>query len=234
MEKKIVVAVDGHSSSGKSTMAKELARRHHYIFIDTGAMYRAVTLYALRHHMFSADGQLDSQALTDRLNEIHVGFTTDENGNSLVTLNGETVENEIRGLRVSNAVSPVSTIPEVRAAMVEQQREMGKARGVVMDGRDIGTVVFPDAELKFFVTASAEIRARRRFDELKAKGQEASYEDILDNVITRDRIDSSRATSPLRQAEDAILCDSSHMSVDEQNDWADAIFKAKIDEVNRD
>ncbi len=218
--KKITIAIDGHSSCGKSTMAKKLAREIGYIYVDTGAMYRAVTLYALRNNVFDKESNVDTEKLEGLLPEIEISFKRDEVTGAVNTyLNGECVENEIRTLEVSSRVSKIAAIPSVRAKLVEQQQRMGKDKGIVMDGRDIGTVVFPDAELKIFVTASAEIRAQRRFDELKAKGQECDYADILKNVEERDYIDSHRATSPLRKANDAILLDNSSLSIDEQQQW---------------
>ena len=216
---KIVVAIDGHSSCGKSTIAKAVAVRFGYIFIDSGAMYRAVTLFALRHQLIS-EGTVKEQELIDLLPEIQIDFRYNpEKQKSDTYLNGENVEEEIRQLTVSQNVSPVATIAEVRAAMVRLQQEMGKDKGIVMDGRDIGTVVFPDAELKLFVTASAEIRAQRRFDELTAKGEPVSYAEILQNVQERDRIDSTREASPLRKADDALVLDNSHMTREEQLVW---------------
>lgn len=218
--KKIVIAIDGHSSCGKSTMAKELARRIGYIYVDTGAMYRCATLYALRHNLFAEDGTVRVEALERELPNIHICFQLNpENGHADACLNGENVEREIRQMEVSSHVSPVAAVPAVREKLVALQREMGKAKGIVMDGRDIGTVVFPDAELKIFVTASAEIRARRRYDELRAKGTEANYEDVLRNVEERDYIDSHREVSPLRQASDAIVLDNSQMTLAEQDEW---------------
>ncbi|MBO4463309.1 MAG: (d)CMP kinase [Prevotella sp.] len=217
---KITIAIDGHSSCGKSTMAKELARRLGYIYVDTGAMYRSVTLYALRHGLIADDGSVDAAALEREMTNISVTFTlNEETGKPEACLNGENVEKEIRSLEVSNHVSPVAALPFVRTAMVAQQQLMGQGGGVVMDGRDIGTVVFPNAELKVFVTASAEVRAQRRFDELKEKGMPADFADILKNVQERDYIDSHREVSPLRQADDAILLDNSHMTIPEQNEW---------------
>ena len=218
--RKIIIAIDGFSSCGKSTMAKGLAKEIGYIYIDSGAMYRAVTLYCLNNGLFRADGSIDESELSKRMADIHISFHINEKDNRPHTyLNGKDVENEIRTLKVSSHVSPVATLGFVRKALVEQQKRMGKEKGIVMDGRDIGTAVFPDAELKIFVTASAEIRAQRRYDELKAKGENASYEEILKNVEERDRIDQSRAISPLKKAEDAILLDNSHMSIDEQSKW---------------
>ncbi len=218
--KKITIAIDGHSSCGKSTMAKDLARKIGYVYVDTGAMYRAVTLYALRNNMFDTDGGIKEDELKSRMGDISISFRLNTaTGRPDTYLNGENVEQEIRTMQVSNRVSPIAALPFVRQALVAQQQAMGKEKGVVMDGRDIGTVVFPDAELKVFVTASAEVRAQRRYDELKAKGMEADYNDILKNVQERDYIDSHRPTSPLRKADDAIELDNSNMTVDEQNDW---------------
>lgn len=218
--KKITIAIDGHSSCGKSTMAKDLAREVGYIYVDTGAMYRTVTLYCMRNNLFTADGEVDTAALQAAMPDINVSFQVNgETGRPDAYLNGECVEKVIRSIEVSSNVSKVAAIPFVREAMVEQQREMGKEKGVVMDGRDIGTTVFPDAELKIFVTASAEVRAQRRYDELQAKGMPADYDDILKNVQERDYIDSHRAVSPLRQADDAILLDNSNMTIPEQKEW---------------
>jgi cytidylate kinase len=218
--KKITIAIDGHSSCGKSTMAKDLARKVGYIYVDTGAMYRSVTLYALRHGLFNQDGSIRREDLRAAMPDIKISFQLNaETGRPDTYLNGERVEDQIRSLEVSNHVSPIATVDFVRSAMVAQQQQMGKDKGVVMDGRDIGTVVFPDAELKIFVTASAEVRAQRRFDELKQKGMPADYADILKNVVERDYIDSHREVSPLRKAEDALELDNSHMTIDEQNQW---------------
>jgi len=218
--KKITIAIDGHSSCGKSTMAKDLARRLGYIYVDTGAMYRAVTLYALRHGLFREDGTIKTEELESRMSEIHITFSLNsETGRPDTFLNGECVEQLIRSLEVSNHVSPIATLPFVRTAMVAQQQQMGRDKGIVMDGRDIGTVVFPDAELKIFVTASAEVRAQRRFKELQEKGMPADFDEILKNVQERDYIDSHREVSPLRQADDALLLDNSYMTIDEQNAW---------------
>lgn len=198
-------------------MAKSLARRLGYTYIDTGAMYRGVTLFSLRNGLWDeAAGRPQVGALVDRLHEISLCFQNVGGGNHLI-LNGEDIEAEIRGMAVSNKVSPISAIPEVRAFLVRQQQEMAAAKGVVMDGRDIGTVVLPDAELKVFVTASPEVRARRRYDELRAQGKEVSYDEVYDNVTTRDRIDSTREASPLRQADDAILLDNSTLTREEQD-----------------
>ncbi|MBO4444079.1 MAG: (d)CMP kinase [Bacteroidaceae bacterium] len=218
--KKIIIAIDGHSSCGKSTMAKDLASKIGYTYIDTGAMYRAVTYYGLTHDMFEEDGTIRLEQLEAAMDDIHISFVFNEETRRPDTyLNGEYIEDKIRGMEVSAHVSPIATVGFVRTAMVAQQQEMGKQKGIVMDGRDIGTVVFPEAELKVFVTASAEVRAQRRYDELKGKGQEASFEEILENVKERDRIDSSREISPLRQADDAILLDNSNLTIPEQNEW---------------
>jgi cytidylate kinase len=218
--KKITIAIDGHSSCGKSTMAKDLAREIGYVYVDTGAMYRSVTLYALRRGLFNADGSVKTEELEAEMPNIQISFQFNpETGRPDTYLNGEYVEKEIRSLEVSSHVSPIAAIGFVRRALVAQQQQMGKDKGVVMDGRDIGTVVFPDAELKIFVTASASVRAQRRYDELKAKGMAADYEDILKNVEERDYIDSHREESPLRQADDAILLDNSEMTIPEQKEW---------------
>jgi cytidylate kinase len=201
-------------------MAKDLARRVGYIYVDTGAMYRSVTLYALRNHLFREDGTIFADELQQQMQNIHISFQLNpETGRPDTYLNGECVEQQIRSLEVSSHVSPIAALGFVREAMVAQQQEMGQGGGVVMDGRDIGTVVFPDAELKIFVTASAEVRAQRRYDELKEKGMPADYADILKNVQERDYIDSHREVSPLRQAPDALLLDNSTMTIAEQNEW---------------
>ena len=217
--KKITIAIDGHSSCGKSTMAKDLAREVGYVYVDTGAMYRCVTLYALRHGLFT-DGGIDEDALRRALPDLHISFKFNaEAGRPDTYLNGELVERDIRTMEVSSHVSPIATLGFVREAMVAQQQLMGRDKGVVMDGRDIGTVVFPDAELKIFVTASAEVRAQRRYDELQQKGMPADYADILKNVQERDYIDSHREVSPLRQADDALLLDNRHLTIAEQKQW---------------
>ena len=216
---KIIIAIDGFSSCGKSTFAKAIAARLGYIFIDTGAMYRAVTLYALDHGAIRS-GIVDEEAVVRLLGEISITFRFNpERGASDIYVNGDLAEGRIRTIEVSNCVSRVSAIPEVRSKLVAMQQEMGRRRGVVMDGRDIGTVVFPDAELKIFMTADPAVRARRRYDELRARGDEVSLEEIERNGRERDRADMSRAVSPLRQAEDAIVLDNSHMSVGEQMEW---------------
>ena len=229
--KKITIAIDGHSSCGKSTMAKDLAREVGYIYVDTGAMYRSVTLYALQHQLFREDGSIKADELQARMSDIHITFVLNPaTGRPDTYLNNVRVEDDIRSLEVSNHVSPVAALPFVRTAMVALQQQMGRDKGVVMDGRDIGTVVFPDAELKIFVTASAEVRAQRRYDELKAKGMPADYADILKNVQERDYIDSHREVSPLRQADDAILLDNSNMTIAEQKQWLMEQFKLKVED----
>ena len=227
--KKITIAIDGHSSCGKSTMAKELARQLGYVYVDTGAMYRTVTLFAMRHNLFLADGEVDTDALRKCMPEIEVSFRfNEETGRPDAYLNGECVEKVIRSIEVSNHVSKVAAMPFVREAMVDQQRRMGAEKGIVMDGRDIGTTVFPDAELKIFVTASSKVRAQRRYDELKEKGMPADFDEILKNVEERDYIDSHREVSPLRQAPDALLLDNSEMTIPEQNAWLMDKVKALV------
>ena len=218
--KKITIAIDGFSSCGKSTMAKDLAKEIGYIYVDTGAMYRSVTLFALRHKLFNADGTIREEELKEQMKDINISFQLNKTtGRPDTYLNGENVENNIRTMEVSSHVSPIATLAFVREALVAQQQRMGAEKGIVMDGRDIGTVVFPKAELKIFVTASAEVRAQRRYDELKAKGMDADYADILKNVEERDYIDSHRATSPLRKADDAIELDNSNLTIAEQKKW---------------
>ena len=218
--KKITIAIDGHSSCGKSTMAKELARKLGYIYVDTGAMYRTVTLYAMRNNLFDSEGEVLTDELQKQMSNIKVSFCINkETGRPDACLNDECVENIIRSIEVSNHVSKIAAIPFVREAMVDQQRRMGAEKGIVIDGRDIGTTVFPDAELKIFVTASARVRAQRRYDELQQKGMPADFDEILKNVEERDYIDSHREVSPLRQAEDAILLDNSDMTIPQQNEW---------------
>jgi cytidylate kinase len=224
--KKIVVAIDGFSSCGKSTMAKALAKYAGYAYIDTGAMYRAVALYAIRHNLIDAEN-IDEIGLNNALNDIKISFKTID-GTQHTHLNGEDVESQIRTLEVANGASRVSAIGFVRRALVKAQQEMGNEGGVVMDGRDIGTVVFPNAELKIFVTASAEIRAQRRYDELKAKGEEQPYADVLANVEERDYRDTHRAESPLRQADDARLLDNSNLNREEQFELIKSWFNETI------
>ena len=226
--KKITIAIDGHSSCGKSTMAKDLAREVGYVYVDTGAMYRSVTLYALRHGLFNEDGSVKTAELEAAMPDISISFKFNaETGRPDTYLNNVRVEDDIRSLEVSNHVSPIAAVPFVRTAMVAQQQQMGKDKGVVMDGRDIGTTVFPDAELKVFVTASAQVRAQRRYDELKAKGMPADYDDILKNVEERDYIDSHREVSPLRKADDAILLDNSEMTIAQQKEWLMERFRER-------
>ena len=218
--KKITIAIDGFSSCGKSTMAKDLARELGYVYVDTGAMYRCVTLYALRHGLFRTDGTINLPQLEAEIPNINISFKLNkETGRPDTYLNNENVESEIRTMEVSSRVSPIAAVPFVRAALVAQQQKMGEDKGIVMDGRDVGTVVFPNAELKIFVTASAEVRAQRRYDELKAKGMEADFEERLENVKQRDYIDSHREVSPMRKADDAIELDNSHISIAEQKQW---------------
>lgn len=223
--KKIIVAVDGFSACGKSTFARALAARAGYVFIDTGAMYRAVTLCGLRRGVIG-DGRVDEEALVRMLPDVRIAFEFDpRRGASDVFLDGENVENEIRGIGVSDHVSLVSRIGAVREQLVAMQRRMGADRGVVMDGRDIGTVVFPDAELKIFMTAQPSVRAQRRYDELTARGDAVCYEEILQNVLSRDKADMTRAISPLRKAADAVVLDNSYMTVAEQMEWFEREFR---------
>lgn len=229
--KKIVIAIDGFSSCGKSTMAKDLAREVGYIYVDTGAMYRAVTLFAMRNDVFDAEGNIDETRLKALLPDVKLTFQlNNETKLPEVCLNGENVERCIRTLEVSQHVSPIAALPFVREKLVEQQQAMGNEKGIVMDGRDIGTVVFPNAELKIFVTASAEIRAQRRFKELEAKGMPADFDEILQNVEQRDYIDTHRETSPLRQADDALVLDNSHLTIAEQKVWLMEKFNERTQE----
>lgn len=228
--KKIIVAIDGYSSSGKSTMARELARRIGYVYVDSGAMYRAVTLYALEHGM-AADGKVDREALVAALPEIHISFEpAGADGVQHTLLNGRDVETEIRDMRVSSLVSPVAEIAEVRERLVSLQQESGAGKGIVMDGRDIGTTVFPDAEMKVFVEASPEERARRRLRELEQKGADASYEEVLENIRTRDHIDTTRAVSPLRKAPDAHILDNDRLSPAQQMEWLQNLYNTIANE----
>ena len=227
-KKKIVIAIDGFSSCGKSTFAKSIAARLGYIFIDTGAMYRAVTLYALEQGAIRS-GIIDEDAVVALLPKIEITFRFNaRRGASDIYVNGDLAEGRIRSIEVSNCVSGVSSIKEVREKLVAMQQQMGRDRGVVMDGRDIGTVVFPDAELKIFMQADAKVRAERRYKELTEKGDKVTMEEILENVISRDKADMSRAISPLRQAEDAIVLDNSYMSVEEQMSWFMERYEAII------
>lgn len=229
--KKIVIAIDGFSSCGKSTMAKDLAREVGYIYVDTGAMYRAVTLFAMRNDVFDAEGNIDETRLKALLPDVKLTFQlNNETKLPEVCLNGENVERYIRTLEVSQHVSPIAALPFVRKKLVEQQQAMGNEKGIVMDGRDIGTVVFPNAELKIFVTASAEIRAQRRFKELETKGMPADFDEILQNVEQRDYIDTHRETSPLRQADDALVLDNSHLTIADQKVWLMEKFNERTQE----
>jgi len=214
--KKIIVAIDGFSSCGKSTMAKELAREVGYIYVDSGAMYRAVSLYCIQNGLIS-ETEINENELIKEINSILIEFKANAEGKSETYLNGQNVENLIRSLEVANGASRVSTLGFVRSELVRQQQLMGEKKGVVMDGRDIGTVVFPGAELKIFVTASPEIRAQRRLDEMLAKGEEANFEDVLSNVKERDDRDQNRTESPLRKANDAVVIDNSHLTREEQS-----------------
>lgn len=224
---KIIIAIDGYSSSGKSSMARALAKTIGYRYVDSGAMYRAVTLYAMRNAMIDATGNVDVDRLSAALDDIAIDFKV-EDGRQLTTLNGEVVEDEIRQLAVSENVSPIAAIPAVRRRLTALQTAYGVDKGIVMDGRDIGTTVFPDAELKIFVNASADTRARRRYKELLEKGQQVTFEEILANVKQRDHIDETRTESPLRRAEDAILLDNSEMTLDEQNSRLIELYQTAI------
>ena len=228
--KKIIIALDGHSSCGKSTMAKALAKKIGYIYVDTGAMYRTVTLFALRNNVFNGT-ELDATKLETLLPQVNVSFVLDPETNlPLACLNGEIVEQEIRTMEVSSRVSPIAALPFVRTLLTKMQQQMGDAKGIVMDGRDIGTAVFPNAELKIFVTASAEVRAQRRYDELTAKGEDVTYEEILKNVQERDYIDSHREVAPLKQAADALVLDNSNMTREEQNEWLMNAYLKAVEE----
>ncbi|MDE6553427.1 MAG: (d)CMP kinase [Muribaculaceae bacterium] len=225
--KKITIAIDGFSSSGKSTMAKQLAKKIGYVYVDSGAMYRATTLYAIRHGMTSKDKGVDSDALIAALPDINISFAITPGETQHTMLNGEDVEKEIRGMEVSGWVSPVAVIPEVRHYLVGLQQQYGKDKGIVMDGRDIGTTVFPDAEMKVFVQASPEVRAKRRYDELIEKGTPSDYESVLANIRERDHIDTTRKESPLRKADDAFVLDNDRMSREEQMDVLINLFEEK-------
>lgn len=225
--KKIVIAIDGFSSCGKSTMAKALAREIGYLYFDSGAMYRAVALYCMQNGLVDSNANIDTDKLREQIDDIKITFAADPETKSSVTLlNGKNVEHEIRSLEVSNIVSIVAALDFVRTAMVEQQRRMGEEKGIVMDGRDIGTTVFPNAEMKVFVTASAEVRAQRRYDELKARGDNPDFEDILKNVQMRDYIDQTREVSPLKKADDALVLDNSELTREEQMEWLKEQFIA--------
>lgn len=230
-ENRINIAVDGFSSCGKSTIAKGLAKQLEYTYIDSGAMYRAVALYAIRNGWIT-QRDMDEDALRKHISNIGISFKTNSSGQQETYLNGENVENEIRTLEVANGASRVSTLGFVRQELVRQQQKIGKEKGVVMDGRDIGTVVFPDAELKIFLTASPEVRAQRRFDEMKAKGENPVYDDVLANVRERDHRDTTRAESPLKKADDAIELDNSHITIEEQLQWAIDMFNKTTQQKN--
>jgi len=228
MDKKVIIAIDGYSSCGKSTFAKAIAKVLKYIYIDSGAMYRAVTLYCMRKGYINREG-INIAGILNNLDKIHVSFIYNHDIDEYETyLNAENVENEIRGIEVSKFVSRISQIHEVRERMVELQRQIGASKGIVMDGRDIGTVVFPYAEIKIFMTASIDIRAKRRFDELKTKGNNIDFEEIKRNIVARDIADENRDISPLRRAEDAIVLDNSRMTVHEQMVWVMSIIEKKI------
>lgn len=226
---KIVIAIDGYSSSGKSTMARDLARRIGYVYVDSGAMYRAVTLYALENGMAVPGGEVDVEALVKALPDIHISFNpAGEDGIQHTILNGKDVETEIRDMKVSSMVSPVAVIPEVRRYLTKIQQSYGEDKGIVMDGRDIGTTVFPNAEMKVFVDASPEERARRRVKELTEKGETVTYDEVLANIKERDHIDTTRKESPLRKADDAIVLDNDKMTIPEQMDWLLNLYNSKI------
>jgi cytidylate kinase len=228
MKKRLIIAIDGYSSCGKSTFAKMIAKELNYIFIDSGAMYRAVTLYCIRRDFINDKG-VNTRGIIDELRGINIDFIYNPDINAHETfMNSENVESEIRSLEVTGHVSRISQIPEVRTRLVELQREIGAFKGIVMDGRDIGTVVFPHADLKIFMTASADIRAKRRFDEMKAKGMEVDFEEIRRGIIARDIADENRDISPLRRADDAIVLDNSRMTVDAQMKWVKDIIDKKI------
>lgn len=226
LKKKIVIAIDGFSSCGKSSYAKLIAKKLGYIFIDTGAMYRTISLFALRNGMV-LEKNINKSLLINRLHEAEVRLKHNKNGQVCAFLNGENVENEIRGVQVSELVSEVSKIKEVRKYLVKLQQEMGKNKGIVMDGRDIGTVVFPQAEVKIYMTASVEVRAQRRYDELLEKGMKVSFEEIQKNIEERDYNDLNRKESPLKQADDALVLDNSKMSFEDQMVWFNGVLKSK-------
>lgn len=225
--KRITIAIDGFSSSGKSTMAKQLAKKIGYVYVDSGAMYRATTLYAIRHGMTSTENGVDTKALVKALPEIHISFSLAPDETQHTLLNGEDVEREIRGMEVSSWVSPVAVIPEVRHYLVELQQQYGQEKGIVMDGRDIGTTVFPEAEMKVFVLASPEVRARRRYDELIEKGTPADFDDVLANIKERDHIDTTRKESPLRKADDAFVLDNDNLTREQQMEVLINLFEEK-------
>lgn len=232
MEKKIIVAIDGYSSSGKSTMAKALAKITGYIYVDSGAMYRAVTLYGMRKGVVSSESGVDADALAALLPEIAISFRRDENGNQRTLLNGEDVEHEIRNIEVSDLVSPVAVLHPVREHLTKLQQSYGKERGIIMDGRDIGTTVFPDAEMKVFVEATPEIRAHRRLKEMLEEGNQATYEAVLHNILERDRIDTTRKESPLRKAPDAITFYNNDVPIEEQMMVLEKLFREREKAAN--
>lgn len=232
-DKKIIIAIDGFSSSGKSTMAKSLARRVGYRYVDTGAMYRAVTLYAMRHGFILPDGTVNDAALIAALPDISITFSIEPDGSQHTVLNGMDVEREIRSMEVSDKVSTISAIPAVRHDLVAKQQAFGREKGIVMDGRDIGTTVFPEAELKIFLNATADTRARRRYNELLEKGENPVFAEVLANVEKRDYLDRTRAQSPLRRADDAIDLDNSSMTLEEQDRWLMERFEAALKKVDR-
>lgn len=227
----MIIAIDGYSSTGKSTMARQLAKALGYRYIDSGAMYRAVTLYALRHSLITGSGALLEADIINALPDIKIDFKINDDGKQSTCLNGEDVEHDIREMEVSRFVSLIAAIPAVRHEMVRQQRVLGESGGIVMDGRDIGTTVFPNAGLKIFVTASADIRAKRRYDELLTKGEQVEYNDVLENVRQRDYIDEHREVSPLRRADDAVLLDNSEMSIERQNQWLLDLVRGRIHDL---
>ena len=212
---KIIIAIDGHSSTGKSTLAKQLAKKLGYIYVDSGAMYRAVTLFAIENKYID-ENKFDKDALIYAISSVKIEFKKDKSGTTILFLNNKEVSSKIRGMQVSNLVSKVAALPEVRQCLVKEQRQMGQHKGIVMDGRDIGTVVFPNAELKIFMTASAQTRAQRRFDELTSKGEQVDFDAVYENITSRDHKDSTRADSPLSQAKDAHILDNSQLSQNEQ------------------
>jgi len=226
MDKKLIIAIDGYSSCGKSTFAKSIAKMLGYIYIDSGAMYRAVTLFCMRRKLVWHEG-INTGAIISQLNNINIDFIYNQDIGYETFLNSENVETEIRSIAVSEFVSIISQIHQVRTRMVELQRKIGMSKGIVMDGRDIGTVVFPDADIKIFMTASVDIRAKRRFDEMKGKGLDADFEEIKRNIIARDIADENRDISPLRRAEDALILDNSRMSVTDQMSWIKGIIDTK-------
>lgn len=223
----IIIAIDGYSSTGKSSFAKLVANAFSFLYLDSGALYRAVTLFALRNNFIAEDGTIDTQSLKKHLNEAKISFRNTSNG-SRTYLGEECIEQEIRTLEVSGHVSPIAALPMVRDFVDKKLREFGKAKRIVMDGRDIGTTVFPDAEIKIFMTADQQIRAQRRFDELKQKGENPVFEDVIKNLLDRDYIDSHRETSPLVQAKDAFVLDNSHMSMGEEVAWLQGVIQGKL------